>query len=414
MPKFSVKQVTFVIIFCIFIIDESMQIAGKPSKETLHVPNKQHLAKNLCQKHALIKETRKNNEMLNDKIFQSPLKREIEKHRDGFGSGPNVAWEDAFPGQAPPSKSLSSKMYTSRKALSADSVYIRNCVFFSITESSPSPGGALLCSSSESTNLSIESTSFIICHSTEKGGAIFFYNGYFCLYKVCSSNCSTVSNSSGQFDYVTAKYSDTYINRVNETSITFSINYNNACDTMNHRFGTFVQLNMSRNNCAAVSGIRFFNHSNYKEVMLFSSFTNNTAHTGDMCLLFENFDYPFAIRECNIINNTQNDALHGIIHSYGRLHIINSYIFNNVSPRFIISSEQQGVFLHGCMVDDNFIMYDNIRVIHMDVSITSSIDDSLYKINDGCYVQLFDIIGYFKGKTCKCPKQKIDGIHLLD
>ena len=410
MPKFKVKQLAFVIIFCFFVIEKSKKIMCRPSKEPLQLSDKQYSAKTAYKEHALIKETRKNEKILNSEIFKSPLEQKTEKHRNGFGSKPNTAWEDVF--EYTDYVTISSKMFRSRKNLSDDSYYVRSCIFNSLSESTSTPGGALSCYGSEFTDLLIESCSFISCHSVINCGAIYVYTGQCCLYKVCGYDCSTKSNSYNQFYYIQVDYFLQGINKISDSLISCSVNNNGGRRTITHLYGKInvTSINMSHNSCYEISGIDFFPRHDINFVMSYSSFISNTANTGGKCLYFDkNDDVHNEAIKCNIINNTQKDANSGIIHSCCNLDIRESCIFENDSPGYVLYAEYPYIVtLYSCIINYNCQTSGSVALTYP--TIISSIKSALYDVNEGCNIQLLDVIDILKAdcsKTCECRKQRV-------
>jgi hypothetical protein len=126
-----------------------------------------------------------------------------------------TAWEYYFPIYFP---YYGSNLYTTVQVFSDTNLYIKDCLFSSIT--STNYGGALNCG--KSTCVLIDSTSFFSCRTNCSGGALMISGkGQCVLYKVCGYNC-TITNPSTTFyifAYISVNDTASSINNFNYSSI---------------------------------------------------------------------------------------------------------------------------------------------------------------------------------------------------
>ena len=318
-----------------------------------------------------------------------------------------TAWQDVFSNPISPSNVLSPKLYKIRRELQANSHYIANSFFNEI--SSSSTGGALFCNTgSSSTKLLIECSSFKSCHSGNRyAGAIYFKSGQCCFYKVCGYDCSITSDYAYfQFAYVYVTDNSTYINNVNDSSITYSINNYDAWYIMNHYNGkiNIISVNLSHNKCSAQSAIRCHPSSTSSSdlpcLISLSSFTNNTAHMNYYCLDFENDNAYKRIQTSSILHNTQKSSSYGIICSSGNLDIIDSCILENDASHKVLYARSGSITIKNCTIEDN-IKTDG------SVDITDKIIVHLI-INIDCYVPKICM-----PQTFSCFRRRIGTFGLL-
>ena len=247
-----------------------------------------------------------------------------------------------------------------------------NSVFESITSSSS--GGALSFSGlSQESKLFIEQSSFTECHTDGNGGAIYFCcNGQCVLSKVCGYKCSTTNSADCQFDYVYTSDALTYKNEVNDSSIVYTFNSNNAWYTLFHYYGRIIvnSVNVSRNYCYGTSGIYCYPSKSTQTsscapscLITLSTFTNNTAHTYYICLELSKSDAYKEIRQSNVIRNTQTSQSYGIIYSNCNLNIISSCILENVAQYILYEgSSSYSIKVINSTTDSSITTYGSVSI----------------------------------------------------
>ena len=208
----------------------------------------------------------------------------------------------------------------------------------------------------------VEETTFTECQSSGSGGAIFFgYDGNCALAKVCGYKCSTTNSNNCQFDrvYVTSS-ALTFVNTVNDSSIAYTSNSNNAHYTLCHGYGRIIacSVNVSNNNCSRYSGIYCYPYPSLSGssgdascLITFSTFANNTCHTYYICLLMDKGSAYKEITRCNVVRNTQQsrDSL-GTIYSIGNLDIKYSCILDN-SAKYDFYANSYTITISNCTRD---------------------------------------------------------------
>jgi hypothetical protein len=267
-----------------------------------------------------------------------------------------TAWNDHFPGTNSPN--YNSQTYTSRQNPSVTSLYVSNCLFGSITSSSP--GSALCCTSV--TYFLVESTSFFSCKTSSNNyGAIYFQNsgGQSVLYEVCAYDCCTTGGGySHQFALIIVGKVAINKNYVNYSSISRCVS--DKSDSW-HILGlscgkTFCpSVNLSLNKCGYNSAIGCWPtvDSNYVTGSLtYSSFADNNAVTANFFWL-NSGGVKSEIKSCNILRNTQGDLdLYGTIYSNEKLIISDSCILENEATYiFYQYSSSYTITLSNCTVD---------------------------------------------------------------
>ena len=168
--------------------------------------------------------------------------------------------------------------------------------------------------------------------------------------------------------YVTNDLS--YINRVNDSSIIYSINNNaGTWNVMSHGYGkiNIISVNMSHNKCSYVSGIWCEPYSSTSStdppcLISFSTFTDNTAHTNYYCLQFGNSGACKEIRTSNILRNRQASSSGGIIYSNGNLNIINSCILDNDKEHNLLYAKSNTITVKNCTIEDNVKTYGSVKI----------------------------------------------------
>jgi hypothetical protein len=263
-------------------------------------------------------------------------------------------WNDYFPGTSP--TNLPSQTYTTRPTPSGTIVYVLNCLFNSITSSGHD--GALFCSSSV-THLLVESTSFFSCNTSGNGGAIHFSNSGQCvLHEVCGNNCcSTISNSVGQFAYVSVKYDISCKNYVNYSSISQCVNtQSSAWHTLSLGNGKIccpsVNISMNKNYGRSAIYCWPLEDSNYVTCSFtYSSFADNIA-TYSICILLNTGGAKYEIERCNILRNTQPIGnVQGTVYTGGILTIDDSCILENKATNIFFQESSYTITLSNCTVD---------------------------------------------------------------
>ena len=358
------------------------------------------------QKIEIEEKLKANHKRLIRKKCKLSFKRKCKKYRNKQHNQLNSAWKDVFSSPVSPSNTLSKQEYDSRQTLPTNSHYITNCIFNSITDGLN--GGALYCVDSETTKLLIERSSFISCHSYSNGGAIFFNNGQCCISKVCGYDCSTYDANCFQFDNVICTDYSTYINTVEDSSISYSINYDDqASYTMDHVQGkiNINAMNISHNKCSSISGIYCSpfrdTNSNYQLCLIsLSSFVNNTAHTNSMCMSFDVEITTKEIRTCNIVRNTQKCSENGIIYTYGNLNIIDSCLLGNDEKHCILYAQSYTITIKNCTFEGSV---NTGGIVKITKRVTKSFINALVHINTQKCVAQFDSVGDLTAPQLSTP-----------
>jgi hypothetical protein len=306
-----------------------------------------------------------------------------------------TAWSDHFPGNNSPN--YNSQKYTSRQNPSVTSVYVSNCLFGSITSSSP--GSALYCTSA--TYFLVESTSFFTCKTSNNHyAAIYFQNGggQSVLYEVCAYECCTTGGSYGyQFAYIQVGNVASNKNYVNYSSISRCVNENsNSYHTLGLCYGkTFCpSVNISLNKCGRYSAIACWPtaDSNYVTGSLtYSSFTDNNAVTYN-CIWLNSGGAKSEIKSCNILRNTQGTLdTYGTIYSNEILTISDSCILENIANRiFHQYSSSYTTTLSNCTVDKT----TNNQNLIIQSTVTKSFIHALNHMStENCHSE-YDSAGY--------------------
>jgi hypothetical protein len=259
-------------------------------------------------------------------------------------------------------------------------IYVHDCVFQDCLSSSH--GGALDCGSNVY-KLLVEQTSFISCKTSNSyGGAIYFDSqtyGESILSKTCGFNCSSTypSNNYGQFAYIYVKDDTTYRNRVNDSTITQSLNEGaNSYDALRIYYGNILcpSVNSTNNECKYYAAL----HTCPKEgtgspasetcCVSFSSFVNNTAN-GYSCVLLDRYTTSQRIDTCNIINNKQTSSSIGIIYAYTNLLIKDSCIIGNDKTNKVLYEGWSSckITISNCTIDNDIFTngryYGSVTII---------------------------------------------------
>ena len=278
--------------------------------------------------------------------------------------------------------------------------YITKCTFESLCEKSGS-GGAIYSSNNGNAKMFVEETTFTECHCSGFGGAIYFYSSGSCaLAKVCGYKCSTTSSNSFQFDRVYVTDSGlTIINTINDSSIAYSLNDNNAHHTLYHRYGRIIScsVNVSNNKCSQTSGIYCYPSTSSSAssgdpscIISFSTFTNNTCHTHYVCLYLHEGSAFKEINRCNVLRNTQqNTDTRGTICSNGNLDIKSSCILDN-SAKYDFYANSYTITITDCTRDTNKETYGSVTI--KETPAQSFINALIHTQAEHCVAQ-FDSVG---------------------
>jgi hypothetical protein len=263
------------------------------------------------------------------------------------------SWDEYFSGN--PQTKFSSVQYNSRQNPKVSSVYVLNCLFNNIN--SESNGGALYCNSA--TSFLVESSSFFSCKtSSNTGGAIYFTNSNseYVFHGVCGYNCYSGA-ASYQFAYIVGNNIASSKNYFNYSSISRCVNENsNSYHIICINGGDICcpSVNISMNKCQRYSGITCYPYtdSNYVTCSIsFLSFADNIA-TEDICVLLNRGGAKYEMKYCNILRNTQETSIHGVIYSNGYTLIECSCILENTATyTFYVSSSSYSITLSNCTVD---------------------------------------------------------------
>jgi hypothetical protein len=268
------------------------------------------------------------------------------------------AWNDYFTPTA--TTTVGPGKFSSTQTLSDTNVYVLNCLCSGCISSSN--GGAIYCTS---TNLLVESSSFLSCRTgSNNGGAIFFQNtgsGQCVLYGLCGYDCCstyTGGNSHGQFARIDVYNVASSKNYVNYTSNTRCVNENtNSYDPLCLVYGKILcsSINISMNKCYYRSAIYCYPFTESSSIICslsYSSFADNVA-SKHYCIVLNKGDAKYEIKCCNILRNTQVElGSYGTIYTNGNLIIKDSCIFENTANNiFYQGSSSYTITLSNCTVD---------------------------------------------------------------
>ena len=218
------------------------------------------------------------------------------------------SWSDFFQG----SPSNSKNGLTSRFSVTSGTVYVFNSFFVHVEYLSGSGGAISFTSSSDSSILLVEETTFLSCRSSSRGGGIYFYDkGSAVLNKVCSFNCSsTGGNGNFYYNYVTD--TKNYKNEIHLSTVSFTTTQQHG--GINIRYGTIQisKTNESFNYGSIDSAYRIQPSGSAGELtgtVSFSTFYNNTA-TNYRCLNFGTCTnrIQYKMFSCNVIKNTHHTS----------------------------------------------------------------------------------------------------------
>jgi hypothetical protein len=181
-------------------------------------------------------------------------------------------------------------LYEARQTPSDTNVHVLNCLFRSI--STTSTGGALYCNSV--TCLLVESSYFISCKASDRGGVIYFNtgSGQSVYYEVCSYDCCSTGGLYGQFSYNGLYDVASTKNYVNYSSfVRCGTEISSPHHTICHHCGTqcYPSVNMSMNKCYGRSGIYSVPYKDSNSVtcsISYSTFVDNIA-TGYTCIMLQ-------------------------------------------------------------------------------------------------------------------------------
>jgi hypothetical protein len=268
-----------------------------------------------------------------------------------------TAWVDHFPGNY--SNNFNSQTYSSRPTLSGTGVYFSNCLFRSV--SSTSPGGALYCSNSV-TYLLVESSSFFSCTSSSNGGALYVSCDNYVLYEVCGYDCystytGTGGTAHGEFSYSSLSNVASNKNFINYSSIARCVTERTNTQYMIcHHYGKHYcpSINVSMNKCYTRSGFYCWPTSDSNSIaclLSYSSFVDNNA-TRCICIELGLPGIKYEIKSCNILRNTQGTLnSEGTIYACGNTMIDDSCILENKATYIFRVSSSYTITLSGCTVD---------------------------------------------------------------
>jgi hypothetical protein len=200
------------------------------------------------------------------------------------------------------------------------------------------------------------------------------------LSKICGFNCSSTYSSSnyGQFAYIYVRDDTTYKNRVNDSTITQSLNKgSNSYETLRIYNGNILcpSVNFTNNECKYYVVI----HTRPKEgtgspasetcCISYSSFVNNTANGGYRCIMLNRYTTSQRIDTCNIINNEQTSSSDGIIYAFTNLLIKDSCIIGNDKTNRVFYEGWSSckITISNCTIDSDIFMnkryYGSVTII---------------------------------------------------
>jgi len=266
-----------------------------------------------------------------------------------------LSWSDYYSGSATEYSQKTTRITFSGNA------YIKNSLFNGLYSSSS--GGSIYCSSSSS-NLLIESCTFINSQTRNIGGAIYFSSGQFVMVKVCGYGCKSTS-SSCHFDAVYATDNIIYKNEIHDSSICCSTqsSYNHNVYHC-HRKIIVKQINISNNWCNRYSAINLYPSSNGNSVassISYSSIANNIVSSG-YCINLRTSNLH-EIDSCNIISNTDQSSNNALILVSGSLNLRGSCILNNSYTFLISNSGGYSITFTNCTIDPTSICSGNTIIV---------------------------------------------------
>lgn len=251
---------------------------------------------------------------------------------------------------------------------SKNDVCVEDTIFFKCKSSSY--GGAISCPSGTSVKrLFISDSSFTICKTTnDDGGGIYFYNenyGECAIRRICSFNCSSIytgdMGTTGQCAFIHTKTDASYINHVNDSSITHTLiesKYPKLPLRLDNGNIVCPSVNMTNNDCYGLSCLACAPSikSGSTEVtcsISYSSFVNNTANGDFGCICYNTLKSYGLISTCNIINNRQTSSDWAIIVTAGKLTIKGSCIVGNNMT--FCKKNNNDITISNCTLDENGI-----------------------------------------------------------
>jgi len=192
----------------------------------------------------------------------------------------------------------------------------------------------------------------------------------------------------------------TIINTINDSSIAYSLNDNDAYYTLYHWYGRIIScsVNVSNNKCSGTSGIYYLPYPSSSAssgdpscIISFSTFTNNTCHTNHICLQLEQGSAFKEINRCNVLRNTQqNTNTYGTIYSYGNLDIKSSCILDNSAKYDFYAYNSYTITITDCTRDTNKETYGSVTI--KETPAQSFINALIHTQAEHCVAQ-FDSVG---------------------
>jgi hypothetical protein len=260
---------------------------------------------------------------------------------------PRNSWNDFYSGSPGQTYGTSTNQI---KITSGGSAYVFNAIFQYLSTSSV--GGAIYCSGVSLLFLS-ESTSFLNCTSSGKGGAIYLYiTGESILYKVCGFGCLAAN---GPVQFVRNQLSNdvTKRNEFNYTSVCHSIQKADYNCIIYPSYGKvkYNSVNSSQNECLHNSGIDCNSQSGEGCCVIeYCSLTNNTMRNSMVIGLYSS-SYGKQIRFCNILNNKQlNIGSYGLIYTLSAVTVESSCILGNAANCQVYDTSSASI-VSNCSID---------------------------------------------------------------
>ena len=295
--------------------------------------------------------------------------------------------------------SKNARIKTSQNFSSSTNIYVFGCEFVECSSSS-SAGGAIRVSSSSSTKMLVEKSTFYRCKTTGyySGAISFGTEGNCVLSEICSFECCTTTDHQFQFAKIWCTNSKEYINRLNDSTISRSINDNSGTSfDPYHGVVTLTNNNFSLNNCKFRPCCWLDPTEETTFTYCYNTDSNNTAELWQITV-FVNYNGGFEIKFCNIIKNEilNRTAEGGIIYTNRNLTIRDSCILENKATCILYedsySRYRYTITVSNCTLDEDFELKKESYVTITNKA-KSSFIHALNHLSTGNCEAKYDVVG---------------------
>ena len=220
---------------------------------------------------------------------------------------------------------------TTRQTPTGSYLYVVRSLF---TQFSATSNGGCIYLSNTATDALIEESSFTYLSSTTWAISIYIAVKNAVYNKVCGFDAKTTVSSSEVFDSIQTPDSVANRNEVYLSSFSYIKESPKCTLLLSRQYGKQLinSLNVSMNECKGTSGIycyASYQSGSISTLISYSSFTNNSAVSENMCICFKRYPASYKMQTCNVISNKQSNNNKGLIASYGEIMINDTCILNN-------------------------------------------------------------------------------------